>query len=247
MIKKIILLFALSLQVVFAITLVPLTETLDSKKKKNLIFKVSNPTAKPVAVDISVLRVLDTDNNKEQREKTDKVSYYPSQFVLKPRETKNIRVKYMGSKLPDIEEVYRVIAKELDIDVSDKKEKIATGGVKAEIRMRFTYEGLLLVKQPTTEVKLAIESFKELESSETERGVSIQIKNSGTASDVPHDGVYNFLVTIKGKEYLLKNKDMKDAEFRRVLAGKINTFYLKHIVNLPSGKIDSIRLEKIKK
>ena len=245
--KKTIILLALSLNFIFAITLVPLTETIDSKKKKNLIFKVSNTSAESVAVDVSVLRVLDTDNNKEQREETKKVSCYPTQFVLSPKESKSIRFKYMGSELPDIEEVYRVVAKELDIDVSDKEEKATTDEIKAQIRMRFSYEGLLLVKQPHTKAKVSIESFKELENSGTERGISLVITNTGNASVVPHDGEYNFLVTVKGKEYLLKNEDMRKAEFRRVLAGKSNTFYLKHIVNLPSGKIESIRLEKIKK
>jgi len=240
---RIILFLSLTFNLLFSITLVPLTKTLSDKKDKNIIFKVTNPTSEPVAVDISVLKVISTDNNKEKREKTDKISYYPSQFVLIPKETKNVRVKYMGSGLPDIEEVYRVIAKELDIDVTDKKEEVSTGVLKAKIKLRFTYEGLLFVHKPTTKPILSI-SFKELQSVGTERAISVTISNSGTSSIVPNQGAYNYLVTIKGKEYLLQDEDMKNAEFRRVLAGKTNTFYLKHIVNLPQGKIDSIRLEK---
>jgi len=240
--KKTIVLLLL-LNIAYAITLTPLTETLDSKKKKYLIFKVKNPTAEPVAVDVSVLRVLSTDNNREKREPTDKISYYPSQFVLSPKDTKNIRIRYMGSKLPDIEEVYRVIAKELDIDVSDKKEDDSISEVRAKIKMRFTYEGLLLVHNPTSKPELKITSFKELPN----RELSISITNNGTASIVPMARNYNFLVTIRGKEYLLQPEDLKGAEFRRALPRQTNTYYLKHIVNLPNGKIDSIRLERIKK
>jgi len=241
--KRIILLLILTFNLAFGITLIPLTKIISSKKDKNIIFKVTNPTKEPVAVDISVLKVISTDNNKEERERTDKISYYPSQFVLSPKETKKVRVKYMGSGLPEIEEVYRVIAKELDVDVSDKKEEESTGVLRAKIKMRFTYEGLLFVHKPNTKPLLSL-SFQELQSVGNERAISVTITNSGTSSIVPNHGIYNYLVTVKGKEYQLQNEDMKKAEFRRVLAGKTNTFYLKHIVNLPNGKIESIRLEK---
>jgi len=158
--KKISLFALLTLNMLFAVTLVPLTETMDSKKQKNTIFKINNPTGEPVAVDFSVLKLTDTDNNKEQREISQNVSYYPSQFVLMPNETKNVRVKYIGTDLPAIEEVYRVIAKELDVDVSEKNSTAPKGKISASIKMRFSYEGLLFVKRADAKPILAIESFE---------------------------------------------------------------------------------------
>jgi len=238
--KKIIL-FLMFSTYLFSITLSPLTQTLDSKKKKHLIFTVYNPTKEPVAVDLKILQLLDTDNNKEQKVETNKVTYYPSQFVLGATESKKIRVRYMGSSLPEIEEVYRVIAKELDIDVSDKKDEDTISTLKASVKIRFTYAGLLFVHKPNAIENLKVESFDV----SPNREVTIRLSNHGTASVVPNAQHYNYIVTINRNEYRLLEEDLKGAEFRRVLAGKTNTFYLKHIVNLPSGKIDSIRIEKI--
>ena len=239
--KKIILFFLLSTLYLFSITLSPLTQTLDSKKKKHLIFTVHNPTNEPVAVDFKVLQLLDTDNNKEQKVETNKVSYYPSQFVLGATESKKVRVRYMGSALPDVEEVYRVIAKELDIDVSDTKDEEVIQSVKANVKMRFTYAGLLFVHKPNAMEKLKLDAFEVSPS----REVTIHLTNSGTASIVPNVLHYDYIVTVGGKEYKLLAEDLKRAEIRRVLAGKTNTFYLRNIVNLPSGKIEAMRIEKI--
>ncbi len=237
--KKISLFALLTLNMLFAVTLVPLTETMDSKKQKNTTFKINNPTGEPVAVDFSVLKLTDTDNNKEQREISQNVSYYPSQFVLMPNETKNVRVKYIGTDLPATEEVYRVIAKELDVDVSEKNSTAPKGKISASIKMRFSYEGLLFVKRADAKPNLAIESFEKL----PKGGISILISNSGNASDVPNMALYNFFAKVDGKEYMLQEKDFANAEFRRILPNKKNTFFLKHIA-LPKGNFESIRIEK---
>ena len=237
--QKIILIFILLNSWIFAVVMSPLTQTVDSRKKIHMTFMVGNPSKEPVAVDFSVLRLLDTNNNKERREPTNNVQVYPSQFVLKAKENKKVRLRYMGKKLPDIEEVYRVIAKELDIDVSDKISDIPEQKIKAQVKMRFTYEGLLFVKKPNSYPKLTVDSIEEL----SNRGIKIVIKNVGEASAVPNAQNYNFIATVNKKPYLLTKEDLKGTEFRRVLAGSSNTFTLKNISNLPTGEIESIKLE----
>ena len=188
----------------------------------------------------SVLKVLGTDNNKEKREATTTVQAYPTQFVLSPKETKSVRVRYMNKNLPNIEEVYRIVAQELDIDVGDDKQEDTKGKIKAQIKMRFSYEGLLFIKQENAKEKLDIQSIQN-----TNNTVSIVIINNGNASAIPLVKKYNFIVTLKdGKEYPLIPEDLKGAEFRRVLAGKTNTFTLKNITSVAVDKITSMRLEK---
>ena len=237
--KKLLLLLITS-QLLTAITLTPMTETLTSKKQKNIIFKVFNTSPEPVAVNFSVKKVLDTDNNKEKREATTVVKAYPTQFILNPKETKSVRVRYMNSRLPDIEEVYRIIAQELDIDVSEhKKEETNGGAIKTQIKMRFSYQGLLFVHKQNAKENLSIKTFIK-----TSEGIDIKVNNSGNASAIPFENKYNFIVTVKGKEYILEINDLKGAEFRRVLAGKTNTFHLKNITSVPINNIESMRIEK---
>ncbi|HHB94535.1 MAG TPA: hypothetical protein ENK88_05275, partial [Campylobacterales bacterium] len=215
----------------------------DHKKKRHMMFSVYNPTKEPVAVNFNIMKLVSNQNNKEQREETEKLSFYPSQFVLTPQETKKVRVRYMSNTLPDTEEVYRVIAQELNVDVNDRVESEPTNGVKAQVKMRLTYEGLLLVHKADAYDKLKIDSFKELPSNIDKRVIELTISNSGNASDVPSVYRYNFIVTINNKVYKLTEEDVKKAEFRRILAGQSNTFKLPN-VKLPSGKIESIKLEK---
>lgn len=232
------LLLLLASKLLFAINLAPMTETLDSKSKKNIVFKVSNPSKEPVAVQFAVLKVLDT-NGIEKRVETQTVEAYPTQFVLAPKESKSVRVRYMGASLPKQEEVYRIIAKELDIDVNDKKVEDTQGKVKAQIKMRFSYEGLLFVHQADAQAQLKVENFQQ-----TPKGVTLSVSNIGTSSALPNLSNYNYFANVKGKEYLLTKKDLKDVEFKRVLAGKVNTFNLTHITTIPLKKIESLRLEK---
>jgi len=237
---RFIILISLLLSYIHSITMTPLYATLESRKDRNIIFRVTNPTKEPVAVVMSVLELIDTNHNKEKRVETDKVSYYPSQFVLNPHETKNVRVRYMKRALPSKEEVFRIIAQELNIDLSDKMAKRLDNKIKAEVKMRFSYEGLLFVRQPDNKPKLSISKIKK-----SPNGVIVEIYNSGEASAIPNGELYNYIVTtINHKVYTLTKDDLKGAEFRRVLHGKSNQFLLKNISSIPISDIQTIQLEK---
>lgn len=237
--QKLLLSIFLISNFLYGVVLMPMVQTLDHKKKRQMMFTVFNPTKEPVATTFDIQKLVDNQNNKEQREVTKKLTFYPSQFVLKPNGKKNVRVRYMANELPDIEEVYRVIAKELNIDVKDDVVDAPTNGVNAKIKMRLTYEGLLFVHKPSAKSKLKIETFERT----SPTSLSLTISNSGNASSVPSVHNYNFVVTINNKEYKLTEDDLKGADIRRILAGKTNTFRFPN-VKLPNGKIDSIVLEK---
>jgi P pilus assembly chaperone PapD len=235
--KKALLFLTLLSTSLFSITMSPLMQTVDSKKNKNMIFTVNNPTKNPVVVDFSATLLVSTDNNKEKKEETNKVTIYPSAFSIPSKGSQKVRVRYMGSSLPEIEEVYRIVATELDKNLVDEEDEQAGGKVSAQIKIRFSYSGLLFVREPNSSPKLEIVSFERIPTG----GIKIDIKNSGKASAVPNANRYNFIIKIQNKLYKLTEDDLKKAEFRRVLAGKTNTFLLKN-VQLPIGKIDSVVL-----
>ena len=237
--KNIILLLLLISNALFAITMSPLMQTVDSKKSRHMIFTVNNPTKKPVVVDFSAMHLVGTNNNKEQTEETKKVAVYPSAFAIPSRGSQKVRVRYMGSSLPELEEVYRIVATELDKNLEDVSDEKSVAGLAAEIKIRFSYSGLLFVKKPNLQPKLEIVNFERMSTG----GIKIEIKNSGKASAVPNLNRYDFIVTMANKVYKLTEDDLKKAEFRRVLAGKTNTFMLKN-VQLPQAKIDSMIIQR---
>ena len=236
--KKTILVLLILSTSLFSVTMIPLMQTVKSKKSKHMIFTVNNPSKEPVAVDFSVMRLLDTNNNKEKKEATTKVSVYPTIFTIPAGGNQKVRVRYMGSSLPEIEEVYRVVATEMDINLKDENNEGSKSKVSAQIKIRFSYAGLLFVRKNGAEPQLEIVQFERVPMG----GLKVEIKNIGKASDVPNANRYEFIVKIQDKLYKLTEEDLKKSEFRRVLAGKTNTFFLKN-AKLPSGKIESIKLE----
>jgi len=236
---KIIFFITLFINLLFSITLTPFYVTIDNKKENNVIFTVSNATKEPVPVNISVLELVSNNDKKETRVATQKVKFYPEQFILNPKEIKNIRLRYQGSKLPESEEVFRVIAKELNINVSDEINNTKATTVNAKIITKFTYEALLFVRQPTAKEKLEVGLTK------TSQGLDLTITNSGTASVIPQFSAYNFIVTTTdNKEHTLVEDDLKGTNIKRVLAGKTNLFSLNNINSISLNKIKDIRLER---
>lgn len=241
-----ILLLLFTSTLLLSVNLIPLYNTVDSKKKSRMVYTLTNSNSYPIAVNFSVLQVVDNNKKKETRIQTDKVSVHPTQLVIKKGESKKVRVRYTGKKLPNIQEVYRVIAQELDINVKDEVRELLTEKLTAKVKMRYSYEGLLFVNRLDALSKLEISSFKELSSNNNKRVIDLSITNNGTASDVLSIKKYNFIVTINKKEYALTPKDMINSKVKRILATQSNTIRLDN-VSLPQGTIQSIRLELKKK
>ncbi len=244
---KNLLLLLMASQLLYSVNMVPLYQTVDSKKSARMVYTLTNTSSEPIAVDFSILRVLNNNGEKEQRVATDKVEAHPSQLVIKKGESKKVRVRYTGASLPATQEVYRVIAKELDISVKDEVRETIKGKVAASIKMRYSYEGLLFVNQPNAVSQLKVDSFETSLSPEGNRALKIVVGNSGTASKVVNIAQYNFLVTVNNQEYTLDKSDLIGLRAKRVLAGQNNTLLIPNIVSLPKGTIQSVRLESKKK
>ena len=237
---RIIFLTILLINTIFAISLTPLYHTMDDRRQLKTMFTVKNPTDKPVAVEFSVKRLVDTDNNREQRIDAPNINFDPPQFVLDAKSSKSVRVSYLKRTLPQVEEVYRVLADELNVNVEDREpSKVEKGKIKAEIKMRFSYAGLLFVKDKNAKANLVIDNFRRLQ----DGTIEITIANRGTASALFNTTHYNLKATVNNKEYTLNDTDLKGAEFRRILPNKSNRYILKNIQSIPKGAISSIKIE----
>lgn len=221
-------------QLSYGVTLEPIYSTIDSKRSKNITYSLSNPTKDPIAVQIFVFQLVDTTHKKEYRIKTDKVSFYPTQVIINPLEEKKLRIRYNVSSLPDKEEVYRIIAKEIDVDVSDKIHT-KTNKIKMHIKMRFSYEGLLFVHRKDAQAVLSTKLVKH-----TKHGLVFSVHNSGTKSIFPSTRTCDFVVN---KIRKLNKKDLKKSMFKRILPGQTQQFSIKHIRSIAAKKIQTIDLK----
>lgn len=100
-----------------AITVSPLSSVLDLGESKSKTLMVFNADPqRTIAIKVVVFKWGLGEDGSEKRYFTDSIEVFPSQFVLKPKAKRSIRIRPISSQPPNIEESYRVIVRELPID-----------------------------------------------------------------------------------------------------------------------------------
>lgn len=187
-------------QSLFSVQLAPITQRIDSPKGRNITFVVKNTDKDMAAAECSILKVVGHDKNGvEIRKETDDVVIYPSQFVLQVKENKGVRVNYTKAALPKKEEVYRVLATQLSLNL---KEEAKGSDVKGAMKFVFSYEGLLFVG---AEEKTAIISSEIVDA--TKDSFSIKMHNDGIASHFVHVKHFDFKIKTENETIKLDEKD----------------------------------------
>ncbi len=227
------------IQSLLAVQLSPMTNEINTIKKRNVTYIVKNSDADMAAAECKILKVVGHEKSgKEIREETDEVVLYPTQFVLQPKETKGIRVNYTKSVLPKKEQVYRVLANQLALNL---KEKPKGTKVKAGMKFIFSYEGLLFVGgegEPQVHANIAGDQKDRL---------MVTIHNSGGKSSFVHPEHYIFTaVTDKGPVHLSKEALAKFSGVR-LLPDESFTFTVDKIFALKDRVVRSITVQKREK
>lgn len=195
------LFFIISLFSVFsqAVVLDPIVKTVDSVKKKRMIFTVRNGTKASIPVELKILEVIGVKNHREIRVETDDIILSHEQLILGPSPTaedlnspdakirekakkaltksrKIIRAEYIGDEIPKIQKLYRILAYEPDIPGLTSTDVVGNVSA-ANIKIKFQSEGFIFLQQPDVKEKLYLDDTK------FKNGIaSFVLKNSGTAS-----------------------------------------------------------------
>jgi fimbrial chaperone protein len=113
----------------WAISVSPITAELDLAKQRTHVITVTNYNADhalPVKVSVKSWR-LDS-AGVDQRGTTNDIVVFPGQFVLEPAQRRLVRVAARYKEKPEVERTYRVIVRELPIDLVEQN--IQKSGVK---------------------------------------------------------------------------------------------------------------------
>jgi fimbrial chaperone protein len=109
----------------------------------NQLFKVENNTNQPASVQIRITtRDIDVDGGEKNVDDEKDFMIYPAQLVLKPHQSRSVRVQWVGD--PDLKEEksYRIIAEQLPINLDRNQPKTST------VRFLVSYHGALFVTPP---------------------------------------------------------------------------------------------------
>lgn len=143
-------------------------------------FLVQNPADAAVPLQVSMFqRSLDVDGH-ETRVKTDDFQFFPAQFVLKPGESRNIRVSYQGPRELETERAYRLVVEQLPVELKKPEKKSAQ--VQLDFTMSFV-ASVYVTAKAAGPAKLRIEAFRPLSKTAAE----LQLVNEGKTHLLLHD------------------------------------------------------------
>lgn len=219
--KKIFILYFILLQGLWAVMLSPISQEVNSESMRNMTFEIHNPSNESVAVEIETLEVVGVKEHQEIRVKTDDMVAFPLQLILEPKERRKLRVNYIPEAIPENERVFRLMVTELDIDLSDEEK--SQRGLNAQIKMRFSYAGIILVGKEEGKALFVIDKFNS-----DENNLSMLIKNSGNKSDYLHFSRYAiYAETDRGLQFI-KKEHFSVPSFKRILPGHSIEYVIKN-------------------
>lgn len=137
------------------------------------VFQLSNTASEPQAVEMAVQSWGVDETGQEVNADADaEFEVYPRQFVLQPKATQAVRVRWKGGKVAQ-ERAYRVIAEQLPVDFVKETE----GG---PLKFLVVYRAALYVSPANAKSKVEVERF----SAEQQKGAKVLrvvLANTGTA------------------------------------------------------------------
>jgi len=106
----------------------------------NQLFKVENNTDEPASVQIRITtRDVDVDGGEKNVDDEKDFLIYPAQLVLKPHESRSVRVQWVGNPNLKEEKAYRIIAEQLPVNLDRNKPHVST------VKFLVSYHGALFV------------------------------------------------------------------------------------------------------
>ena len=174
----------------------------------------SNETV-PVILKITQRKLLE--NGEEDRPETNDMVVFPNQFLLAPKETKTVKISWLGPEKLDYEQAYRIIVEEVPVDFQAK------GQGRGAVRIMINYVGSIYVNSEPTDSNLRLEKVESLKNNLQQ--ISLLFSNEGNAHAILKspfieltakangrlvERKINFdrtqLVTVEGKNVLARSK-----------------------------------------
>lgn len=143
---------------------------------KSQVAYIENDSSEKIAIQIKVATREILENGKEVRSKVeDKISIFPRQMILKPKEKRTVRIRWNGPKSLKKEKSFRVIAEQLPIEIAQVKKK------KTNIKILLKYSAALYVTDNKFKPDVLIKSVLLIPQKKTMR---VFLENTGTAHQV---------------------------------------------------------------
>src|SRR6185312_4535317 len=163
-------------------------------------------------------------------------------LILNPKETRAVRVSYVGTPKVKTELAFRIIAEELPVDVSDPK-KVYKKAV-ANVNIAIKYVGSLYVTPSGAKSELVLEATsaeapkdKAGKDSDDHKKLLLVVTNKGTLHEVIRKPVLKLQSQVDKSEVVLQAAEIPTLTNLNILAGKVRKFTLDWPKKLPVGPV----------
>lgn len=144
----------------------PTNITLNAKSKKQGFIEMRNTEDREIPVEIHVARRFVDEEGNDRLERDDRGDFvvYPEHVVLKPKDTRMVRIIWKGKRKLDYEESYRLVFNEQTVSLPKNIEDLDTQeDAKAGVSLTFTMRyiiALYMAPHEKTKPQLVVEEHK---------------------------------------------------------------------------------------
>jgi fimbrial chaperone protein len=200
-------------------------------------YTVTNTGENKIPVQVTIVAREPDPDGKEVYKETDAVSdmfrIFPGQIVLNPKETRTLRVSYIGTPKIKGEMAFRIIAEELPVDMSDPN-KVYKKAV-AKVTLATKYIGSLYVSPSGAKSEMLVEA--QPDDAKKAKNLLLTVTNKGTAHQLVRKPTLKLQSLVDGSEVLLTNADAEKLANLNVLPGKLRKFTLPWPSKIPAGPV----------
>ena len=227
-------------------------------------FVLENRSSMDTPVEIVVAKPIIGENGQETLEEgngEDLFLILPQQLVLPANSKRSVKVLYVGDPM-DREETYRILFKELPVDVSETNEELAEGESSFTMRVVMQYHTRIWLTPSGLEEDLKIKDFKKVSVSApktkfadgTQSGESetINMLELTVANEGNKHGYIRYptitLVKVAGKPVVLNRRDIDTISGQVVFQNSEKTFRIPWKEEYPElASLKEIRLETVRR
>lgn len=137
----------------------------------SVVFRVENNSSDPAAIQVSALTwEVSPDGSEMNNDAEEDFVIFPPQLVLKPHESRAVRVQYLGAPEGSREKAYRLVAEQLPVNLQE------TPAAGSAVRFMLKFKAALYVAPGKVESDVAAESATALPDSR----IRVTLVNKGT-------------------------------------------------------------------
>lgn len=180
------------------------------------VFRVDNNSAEPAAVQVSVLTWdIAPDGSETNADAEPEFSIFPAQMVLKPFESRAVRVQWLGRGPLASEKAYRLMVEQLPVHLQ------GTPDAGSAVRFMLRFKAALYISPPAAKSDVAVSAVAPA----PDGRLRVTLANKGTAHALLRNPVLK-LTLQDGKTAAITGDPLKPLEGENIHAGRTRYFDL---------------------